>query len=132
MNRTDTATRGKVIACLIEGNSIRVTSRLTGIVINTVVKLAIDAGEVCADYQDRVMRNLQCKRVQADEIWSFVGAKQKNVTEENGAGGDVRTWTAIDAETKLVPCLAIGKSDWRRPTNSLTTTLSRPATSTSS
>lgn len=113
MNRLDTATRCQVIACLIEGNSIRATSRLTGVAINTVIKLAIDAGTACADYQDRTLRNLQCKRVQADEIWSFVGAKQKNVTEENGAVGDVWTWTAIDADTKLICTWAIGKRDWQ-------------------
>jgi IS1 family transposase len=112
MNRTDTATRCQVIACLIEGNSIRATSRLTGVAINTVIKLAIDAGTACADYQDRALRNLQCKRVQADEIWSFCGAKQKNVTDENGAYGDVWTWTAIDADTKLICTWAIGKRDW--------------------
>jgi IS1 family transposase len=112
MNRLDTATRCQVIACLIEGNSIRATSRLTGVAINTVIKLAIDAGTACADYQDRVLRNLPCQRVQADEIWSFVGAKQKNVTEENGAVGDVWTWVALDADTKLACTWCVGKRDW--------------------
>jgi IS1 family transposase len=116
MSRMDTATRCQIIACLIEGNSIRATSRLTGVAINTVIKLAIDAGTACADYQDRVLRNLQCERVQADEIWSFVGAKQKNVTEDNGAIGDVWTWVALDADSKLACSWWVGKRDWETAT----------------
>lgn len=111
MNRLDIETRCRVIRCLIEGNSIRATSRLTGVAINTVVKLAVDAGEACVDYQDRMLVNLNSKRIQCDEIWAFCGAKQKNVTEDNGAYGDAWTWTAIDADTKLVCCWAIGKRD---------------------
>jgi IS1 family transposase len=114
MNRLDAATRCRVIAALVEGNSLRSTSRMTGIAINTVVKLLVDAGKACADYQDRAMQNLSCQRLQCDEIWQYVYAKQKNVTPEIAAArfaGDTWTWTAIDADTKLVPCWMIGQRD---------------------
>jgi IS1 family transposase len=101
-----------MIHCLIEGNSIRSTVRMTGVAKNTVVKLLVELGAACAHYQDGAMRNLPCQRIQADEIWSFVGAKEKNVTPENGAYGDVWTWTAIDADTKLVPCWMLGARDF--------------------
>ncbi|SRR5712691_1087746 len=80
MNRLDAIRRAQVIAALVEGNSLRSTSRMTGVAINTVVKLALDAGAACADYQDRVMRNLTCQRLQVDEIWALCYAKAKNVT----------------------------------------------------
>jgi IS1 family transposase len=111
MNRLDTARRAQVVRCLIEGNSIRSTVRMTGVAKNTVVKLLVELGAACAVYQNLAMRNLPCQRIQADEIWSFVGAKEKNVTAENGAYGDVWTWTAIDADTKLVPCWMFGARD---------------------
>lgn len=84
---------------------------MTGAAKNTVAKLLIDLGLACAAYQDEHLRNLPCRRVQCDEIWSFVGAKQKNVSEEQIAAGwgDVCTWTAIDADTKLVPCWMVGQ-----------------------
>jgi IS1 family transposase len=111
MNRLDSARRAQVLRCLIEGCSIRSTNRLTGVAINTVVKLAVDAGRACADYQDRRMRNLKCERMQVDEIWAFVYAKEKNVTPTIAAkqrAGDAWTWTAIDADSKLVPCWLVG------------------------
>ena len=115
MNRLDSKTRGMVIAALCEGNSLRSTSRLTGAAINTVVKLAVDAGAACSDYQDRVMRNLNCQRVQIDECWAFCYAKAKNVTPEIAAkhpgAGDAWTWAAIDADSKLIPCWIIGPRD---------------------
>jgi len=115
MNRLDSASRCHVIASLVDGTSLRSTSLMTGVAINTVVKLAVDAGRSCADYQDRIMRNLNCQRLQADEIWSFCYAKQKNVTPESAAknpgAGDTWTWTAIDADTKLVPCWMVGQRD---------------------
>src|ERR1017187_9845750 len=98
MNRLDSAQRAQVLRCLIEGRSIRSTSLLTGVAINTVVKLAVDAGRACADYQDRTMRNLKCDRMQVDETWAFVYAKEKNVTPAIAAkqrAGDAWTWTAI-------------------------------------
>lgn len=86
---------------------------MTGAAKNTVVKLLCDLGRVCSDYQDKVFRNLKCKRLQADEIWSFVGAKEKNCSPERKAkgAGDVWTWTAICADTKLIPCWLIGNRD---------------------
>jgi IS1 family transposase len=114
MNQLDAYRRAQVIRCLCEGNSIRSTVRMTGVAKNTVVKLLVEIGAACAGYQDRVLRNLPCSRLQADEIWSYVGAKQKNVTAamaDERVVGDVWTWTAIDADTKLVPCWMLGPRD---------------------
>lgn len=113
MNKLSSSDRVRVVACLVEGNSIRATVRMTGIAKNTVVKLLADLGLACSKFQDEALRNLQCKRVQCDEIWSFVGAKEKNVPvgEKRKGRGDVWTWTAIDPETKLVPCWFVGNRD---------------------
>jgi IS1 family transposase len=115
MNRMDTARRAQVIRCLIEGNSINSTVRMTGAAKNTVLKLLIEMGSACSAYMDRAMRNLNCQRLQADEAWSFVYAKQKNVKprhfEDDGYAGDVWTWVAIDADTKLIPSWLIGTRD---------------------
>jgi IS1 family transposase len=113
MNKLDTAARARVVSCLVEGNSIRSTVRMTGVAKNTVVKLLADLGKACSEYQDITFRNLICKRVQCDEIWSFVGAKEVNIpAEEKGKGrGDIWTWIAIDADTKLVPCWYVGNRD---------------------
>jgi IS1 family transposase len=99
---------------LIEGNSLRATSRLADVSINTVTKLLVDVGSAAANYQDRTLRNLTCRRIQCDEIWAFVYAKQKNVPDEmrgHFGYGDVWTWTAIDADTKLVPAFMVGNRD---------------------
>lgn len=89
---------------------------MTGVAKNTVVKLLADLGHACAEYQDKALRNLTCKRIQCDEIWSFCYAKDKNVpTDKRGqfGYGDVWTWTALDAETKLIPCWRVGRrSAW--------------------
>ncbi len=114
MNKLARDERVRVVASLVEGNSIRATVRMTGVAKKTVLKLLRDLGAVCLDYQDRVLRNLPCRRVQCDKIWSFVLCKQKNVAAAKAAppdAGDVRTWTAIDAETKLVPCFMVGPRD---------------------
>src|SRR5713101_3119746 len=105
MNRLDTKARAQVIRCLAEGNSIRSTVRITGVAKNTIVKLLLEVAEVCRKYQDTHFRNLTCKRLQLDEIWSFIGSKEKNTKPEKKAkgAGDVWTWTAIDADTKLIP-----------------------------
>lgn len=106
MNKLDPKTRKLIIRCLVEGQSIRATARTADVSKNTVAKLLVDAGKACADYQDKALRGLPCKRVQVDEIWSFVHCKQKNVANAKAApegAGDVWTWTAIDADTKLVP-----------------------------
>ena len=114
MNRLTTARRVQVVKALCEGNSLRSTSRMTGVAVNTVVKLLLDLGEVCLRYQDGTMRNLPCRCLQCDEVWSFVYAKAKNVParyQGMPGYGDVWTWTAIDAETKLVPCWLVGQRD---------------------
>jgi IS1 family transposase len=115
MNRLSSEQRARVISCLIEGCSIRSTVRMTGIAKKTVMRLVVEVGTFCADYQDRVFRNLNCERMQVDECWSFVFAKEKNVTEEiaanNPGAGDAWLWAAFDADTKLVPCWLIGKRD---------------------
>jgi IS1 family transposase len=114
MNRLSTETRTAVIASLVEGNSIRATVRMTGVAKATVTKLLVDMGTVCSIHQDRVMRDLPCERLQCDEIWAFVYSKQKNIPDskkgEDGVG-DVWTWVAIDADTKLVPSFVIGPRD---------------------
>ena len=96
---------------MVEGNSINGIVRMTGVAKNTVLKLLAELGSACLDYQDSNIRGLSCKRLQCDEIWEFCYAKEKNVpTEHKGkfGYGDVWTWTAIDADTKLVPCWHVG------------------------
>jgi len=95
-----------VVAALVEGNSIRATCRMTGVAKGTVFKLLVALGKVCAEYQDKTLRNLTCSKIQCDEIWAFVYAKEKNLPkdkEDQFGYGDVWTFTAIDAESKLVP-----------------------------
>lgn len=114
MNRLPFETRVRILSCLVEGNSMLATARLTGTSKNTVKKLLIDAGRACAAYQDRTLRNLQCKRVQVDEIWSFTYAKAKNVADAKAApegAGDTWTWTAICADTKLAISWLVGDRD---------------------
>ena len=111
MNRLAIEKRAQILGMFSEGMSLRSTSRLADVSINTVSKLLVDLGAACMEYQDKTFRNLQCKRIQVDEIWSFCRAKAKNVPEEhrNEFGwGDVWTWTAIDADSKLVPSWLIG------------------------
>ncbi len=108
-----TEKRAAIANCLVEGNSVRATARLTGASFNTVLSLVPKLGAACAAYQDRIMRNLTCRRLQCDELWAFCGTKEKHATEEQKAKGwgDVWTWTAIDAETKLIPCWYVGARD---------------------
>jgi len=114
MNKLDHAERARILHLLCEGNSIRATTRLTSASKKAVSKLLVDAGQAAAWYQDRVFHNLTCKRIQVDEIWAFIYAKQKNVETAKSApdgAGDVWTWTAIDAETKLIPSWFVGGRD---------------------
>jgi IS1 family transposase len=114
MYKLDAGKRAQVIGALVEGASIRSISRMTGVARNTISTLLLDAGRACAAYQDKTLRNLKCERIQCDEIWSFVGAKDKNVpTERQGefGVGSVWTWTAIDADSKLICCWMIGNRD---------------------
>ncbi len=103
-----------VISALVEGNSIRATVRMTGVAKDTVIKLLAKIGQACAEYQDKTLRNLPCKRIQCDEIWSFCYAKEKNVPADlrgKFGYGDVWTWTALCADTKIVPCWRVGGRD---------------------
>lgn len=114
MNRLNLQKRAQVLGCLVEGNSLRATARMTDTAINTVVKLLVDVGKACAEYQDQNLRNLSCKRLQCDEIWAFCYAKEKNVPEDKKGQygyGDVWTWTAICADTKIVPSWLVGNRD---------------------
>src|ERR1035441_5692034 len=115
MNRLTSSERAAVISCLIEGDSIRSTVRITGIAKKTVMRLVREVGTFCADYQNRVFQNLTCERIQVDECWSFCYCKQKTVTEDiaakNPGAVDAWLWAAIDADTNLVPCWLIGKRD---------------------
>jgi IS1 family transposase len=114
MNRLSREKQAEIIAALVEGNSIRPTARMMGVSKDTVVNLQVEAGFACGDYQYKVFRNLTCKRVQCDEIWAFCYAKQKNVPAEKRGEfgyGDVWTWAAIDADTKLIPCFTVGNRD---------------------
>jgi IS1 family transposase len=114
MNKLSTEKRSQVIAALVEGNSIRATVRMTGASKNTIAKLLLELGAACADYLDKALVNLTCKRIQCDEIWSFCYAKEKNVPEEKRGQfgyGDVWTWTAMDADTKLIASWLVGGRD---------------------
>ena len=112
MNKLTDGQRVQVVNCLIEGCSIRATVRMTGVAKKTVMRVLVEVGQVCEEYQDRTLRNLTCRRVQLDELWGFNYCKQKNLTEEIAekvpGAGDVWLWVAIDAETKLVPCWRLG------------------------
>ena len=100
-----------MVAALVEGNSLRAVSRMTGIHRTTIMKLLVDLGRACSKYQDKVFVNLKCKRIQCDEIWSFVYAKERNCHfDQKAAGaGDCWTWVALDPDSKLVPCWFIGR-----------------------
>src|ERR1700722_1960812 len=114
MNKLDREVRARILHLLCEGQSIRAVTRLTGASKNTVTKLVVDAGQACAAYHDRVVRNLPSKRVQVDEIWNFVYAKNDNVKAAKAApanAGDVWTWTAIDAESKLIVSWLVANRD---------------------
>jgi len=106
MNKLSTAEWARIVACLVEGNSLRATARMTGFARMTIEKLLRELGAACAAYQDQTLRNLRCQRIQCDEIWSFCYAKKANLTPEiqeaHPDAGDVWTWTAIDADTKLM------------------------------
>jgi IS1 family transposase len=110
MNRLPLAKRVAVISALVEGCSVRSTSRLTGVAKGTILRLLADVGDACAEFHDKTVRNLKCRRIQCDEIWSFVGAKQKHATEAQQAKGwgDLWTWTGLDADTKLMVSYLIG------------------------
>jgi len=112
MKKLDADTRARILQMLCEGVSIRAITRMTGVSRNTINKLLIDAGRIFSDYQDKAFRNLNCKRVQVDEVWSFIYAKAKNVPENKiGEAGDCWTWTSVCADSKLMFSWYIGSRD---------------------
>ena len=115
MNKLSIEKRAMILMLLVEGNAMRSVSRIADVSINTVTKLLVDAGVVCAEYQNEHLVNIKSKRVQCDEIWSFCYAKEKNVApaEKGILGyGDVYTWTAIDADTKLAISWLVGRREY--------------------
>jgi IS1 family transposase len=114
MNKLSMDKKVAVISALVEGCSVRSTVRMTGVAKGTILRLLAEVGTACEEFHNATVRNIPAKRVQIDEIWSFVGAKQKNVTGEMAAEricGDVWTFTAIEAQTKLVISWQIGRRD---------------------
>jgi IS1 family transposase len=113
MNKLSPEERARILHLLCEGQSIRATVRLTGASKNTISKLLVTAGKACMAYQDRTLVNLQGRKWQVDELWSFVGAREKNVPVEKQGGemGDIWTWVALDTESKLVGAWYIGDRD---------------------
>src|SRR5437764_2499338 len=110
MNRLSTEKRAQIIGCLVEGMSIRATVRVTGAAKNTITKLLADLGQACSEWMDGEFQNLACNRLECDEIWSFVGSKQRRVPAgRQDEWGDFWTWVALDADTKLVPSYYVGK-----------------------
>lgn len=122
MNRLSLDRRTQIINCLVEGNSIRSTERMTDTHRDTVMRLGVEVGTGCAKLMDERMRELPCKRVQVDEIWSYVGKKQRQVTPQDDGSrvGDQWTFVALDPETKIVPAFRIGKRDLRTATAFMT------------
>ncbi len=118
INRLPVERRAQVVNALIEGNSVRSTVRLTGVAKGTILKLLAEVGAACAKYQHDRLRNLTCRRIQCDEIWSFCGVNQKNISDhrlgESGLG-DVWVWVAICAESKLVSSWLVGGRDGGSP-----------------
>src|SRR5579859_2843819 len=113
MNRLPTKDRAAILGRLVEGNSLRSCSRMADVSLNTVTKLLVDVGSACGRFHDEYVNNVRMRRLQCDEIWAFVGAKAKNVTPEQKAEGwgDVWTWTALDADTKLCLSYLVGGRD---------------------
>ncbi len=114
MNKLNSKSRSHILHLLCEGQSIRATTRVTGASKNTVIKLLIDAGKACMAFHDENVRNVKSKLIQCDEIWSFTYAKQKNVATAKAApegAGDTWTWTAIDAESKMIVSYLVGGRD---------------------
>ncbi len=114
MNKLDAAARAQILHLLCEGQSIRSITRVTGASKNTVIKLLVDAGKACMAFHDANVQDVKAKRIQVDEIWSFTYAKQKNVAAAKAApdgAGDTWTWTAIDADSKLIVSYFVGGRD---------------------
>lgn len=112
MNRLSYKEQAQILRCLVEGNSIRSTARICGRSKDTVMKLMVDVGKACMEYQNKYLQDLDCKRIECDEIWSFCHTKKKNVPDDKKGQlgyGDVYTWTAIDPESKLIVSYLVGQ-----------------------
>ena len=114
MNQLSTSERTQIVRCLVEGNSIRATSRLTGHCKEAILRLLGQMGDVCREFQDAALRNLQSKRIQCDEIWSFIGCKEQHLSpdEKRKGRGDVWTWTALDPDSKLMVAWHVGLREY--------------------
>src|SRR4051812_10759260 len=111
-NNLSTEKQAIAVSALCEGSSIRSVERMTGIHRDTVMRLGVRVGEACRDLMDETMRELPCQKIEMDEIWGFVGKKDRNLSETDGTDmGSVWTWVAIDPETKAVPVFRVGKRD---------------------
>jgi IS1 family transposase len=114
MNKLPVAKRAQILSMLCEGSSMRAITRITGVSLNTVTKLLIDAGKACWAYHDEHVRNVKATRIQCDEIWAFCYSKAKNVAKAKAApdgAGDVWTWTAIEAANKMIVSFMVGGRD---------------------
>jgi IS1 family transposase len=114
VNRLSFEERTRVVSALVEGNSVRAACRMTGAAKGTILRLLGQIGQVCAEYQDKILRKLTCRRIQCDEIWTFCYAKEKNVPDQYKGEfgyGDVWTWVALDADSKLIVCWYLGRRD---------------------
>jgi IS1 family transposase len=114
MNILATDKRAQILNCLVEGNSMRSTQRLCNVAKKTVERMLVSAGTACAAFTDKTMRNLNCKLLQVDELWSFTLCKQANIPKRlknKRCIGDTWTWIALDSQTKLIPCFHVGKRD---------------------
>ncbi|MBI4182570.1 MAG: helix-turn-helix domain-containing protein, partial [Proteobacteria bacterium] len=112
MNRLPLEKRVQILHMLCEGSSMRAISRVVGVSLNTVTKLLVDAGTACQAFHDATVRGLKCKRIQCDEVWAFYYAKARNVPErKRGDAGDIWTWTALCAESKLMCSWVVGARD---------------------
>jgi IS1 family transposase len=114
MNRLSTSDRAQIVRCLVEGNGIRATHRLTGRSLEAILKLMCELGDAAWEFQDQALRNLSSKRIQCDEIWSFVGCKEQHLQpdERQKGRGDVWTWTALDPDSKLMVTWHVGLREY--------------------
>src|SRR6266851_771420 len=115
MNVLPMERQAQILSALVEGNNVRSTSRMSGAHVGTILNLLVRVGSGCTTLMDQMMHALRCQRLEVDEIWDYVGMKQKQASahpERHGQIGDFYTFVALDAETKLVPCFRVGKRTW--------------------
>ncbi|MBN8880072.1 MAG: DDE-type integrase/transposase/recombinase [Sphingobacteriales bacterium] len=113
MNRLSLAKRSQIIQLLVEGNSLRSCSRIADVSLTTVIKLLVDVGQACVKFHSRTVVKIQSKRIECDEQWSFIYAKEKNKPAHKPEAGDIWTWVAVDADTKLIISWFVGPRNWQ-------------------